>query len=264
MTENELKILEHRFYDYTSPFINRAFDPYLYKLKQAHSLRVCENIAMLAASLNLGRPETRLARAAALVHDLGRFYQFETYVTFSDALSKSHGALGAGVMVKQEILAGICRHEKQLILRAVALHNLARLPKGLEKDLNLLVRLLRDADKIDIFKVIKAYYLSCETQAFLTHDLEDDGKVSQVLVTQLLNGRAIDYDQVATLNDMKLFQVGMVYDLNFPRSLSAVLAQGAVSAILGTLPPSSMITDLEHRLNSWITNAAAGQAHIAE
>jgi len=62
--------------------------------------------------------------------------------------------------VKQGIVEGLHRLERRLILRAVALHNRPRLPKGLEPRLDLLARMLRDADKIDIYRVMKAHYLS--------------------------------------------------------------------------------------------------------
>lgn len=262
MTEDELQILKTRFYDYTSPFAERAEDPYPYILKQKHTLRVCDNITMLARSLNLGKDETRLAWAAALVHDIGRFPQFETYSTFSDTLSKNHGAMGVGVLVKQGIVKGLCRPEKCLLLRAIALHNRARLPDGLENDLDLLARMLRDADKIDIFKVIKEYYLSRESKPFITHNLEDDGKVSTSLMTQLLNDRPIEYYQIRTLNDLKLFQIGMVYDLNFTSALSAIQKQGVISAILHTMPQSPLLKSLEQHLNTRMETAIAGQTNL--
>jgi len=82
MTDDDFDILEKRFYGYTDGFIARAQDAYPYTLEQEHTLRVCENIFMLAGSLGLGRDEANRAKAAALVHDMGRFPQFGEYGTF--------------------------------------------------------------------------------------------------------------------------------------------------------------------------------------
>lgn len=258
MTEDGLKLIQTRFYEYTNAFIARAKDSYPYTLKQEHTLRVCDNILMLAGSLKLKGQMVLLAHAAALAHDMGRFPQFENYGTFSDPLSQNHGALGTGVLVKKKILEGVCRRDRQLILRAVALHNRARLPEGLGEELDLLARMLRDADKIDIYRVMKGYYLSAKngSRSFLTHNLPDDGRVSRVFLSRLMDGRSIDFNEVASLNDMKLFQVSMILDLNFPAAYRAVSQMEVIDVILTSMPGSPMMDELMQKLNLEMKMAA--------
>ncbi|WDP92060.1 MAG: HD domain-containing protein [Desulfobacter sp.] len=258
MTEDDLKLIEIRFREYTDAYISRAGDPYPFTLKQAHTLRVCENILMLAGSLKLDGQTVLLAHAAALAHDLGRFPQFEIYGTFSDPLSRNHGALGVGVLVKQGMLAELDRGDRQMVLRAVALHNRPRLPSGLAPELDLLSRLLRDADKIDIYRVMKAHYLGegNGSRSFITHRLPDDGRFSRKFVDRLMAGRAIPYNEVASLNNMKLFQLGMARDLNFSAAFRAVMAMGVVDAILGSMPDSPMLEELGRVLNARLEKAA--------
>lgn len=246
MTEDDFYSLKERFHAYAAPFIDGAPDPEPYKLKQVHTSRVCDNISMLARSLDLNLTEANIARAAALFHDVGRFPQFEIYGTFSDPLSKNHAALSVGVMVKHNFLEGIPDQERQLILRAVALHNRPRLPEGLEPRLSLLARLLRDADKIDIYKVMLDLYRSTENgkPSFITHDQRDDGRISGSLVDDIMNGKGVHYNRVATLNDMKLFQVSMIYDLNFPAAFAAMRDRQVVQVILNSMPASPELESL--------------------
>lgn len=232
-------------------------------MRNDNSIRVCENIIMLAGSQNLASGTVCVAKTSALVHDMGRFPQFKIYGTYSDALSKNHGALGVGVLVKQGILDGLPRSDTQLILRAVALHKLPQLPGGLDPQLRLLARLLRDADKIDIYRVMKAPYQSAESGShnFLTYNLPDDGRVSGDLVFRLMANREIRFSRVSTLNDMKLFQISMIQDLNFPAAVRAVLDMGVVEVIIGSMPESLALQALEQILKTHMERVVSGPLH---
>ncbi|MCG8637483.1 MAG: HD domain-containing protein [Desulfobacterales bacterium] len=239
MTEDDLKRIENGFYTYSDFFVERSGDPKAHRLKQAHTARVCENIKVLADSIGLDATGRNMAQATAWLHDVGRFPQFEVYGTFSDPLSKNHAALSVGVILRQNFLEGISRRERKLVLRSVALHNRPCLPEKLDPRLSLLAKLLRDADKLDIYKVMMAHYRSAETgeTSFITHDMADDGRVSVELAGEIMRGKGFHYSRIATLNDMKLFQVGMIYDLNFPASFSAIRDREVVPVILGSMPP---------------------------
>ena len=47
------------------------------------------------------------ARAAALLHDAGRFQQYAEYKTFSDALSEDHAELGVKVIQNSGLLDNV-------------------------------------------------------------------------------------------------------------------------------------------------------------
>lgn len=256
ITQHDLTILEQRFRAYTGSFTAGAADPEPYRLKQVHTARVCENIVMLAQSLGLDREIVNTAKAAALVHDTGRFVQFQEFGTFSDARSKNHAALGVRVILAQGMLKGIPRPARQCILRAVALHNRPVLPRHLAPDLSVLSRLLRDADKLDIFKVMLDLYQGPENgrQSFITHDQEDDGTVSGDLAECIIAGQMFGYDKIRTLNDMKLFQIGMIFDLNVPAAFKAVQDRGVVNGILDSMPGFPERDRLVRAMDTYITS----------
>lgn len=249
MTHDDFLKIEKQFYAYTRPFIDRAEDPYPFVLKQAHTTRVCRAMEMLCASLDLDGPETARACAAAMVHDMGRFPQFAVFHTYADARSKNHAALGCREIVRSNILSHLPVTDRQLILRAVALHNRPRLLGKLGCNLRLLARLLRDADKIDIFNVMKDYYLNPNSShGFITYNLHDDGKIPETAVRVLLETRQNDSSYVNTLNNMKVFQAGMVYDLNFSAAAAAILDLEVIPVLLGGIPPSDLMVRLEQAL----------------
>jgi hypothetical protein len=240
MTDADYKTLAVFFDRYTTDYIARSVNAHPHVTKKAHTLRVVENIVFLGEKLGFSSQRLRLAKVAALLHDIGRFHQFETYGTFSDHASQNHGALGVGVIRKHRLLASWSKGEKKQIVRSIALHNAYQLPPGMDRDTLCLTRLLRDADKLDIFHVVTQNYLGEGTgeNGYLTHNLPDDGVISKPLVDRILNEELIDNHQVHSVNDLKLLQVSWVFDLNFKAAVERVNRCEFISLILSTLPNS--------------------------
>jgi hypothetical protein len=246
MTDKDYKALVIFFDDYTTGFINRAANAHPHVTKKNHTKRVVENIVFLGEKLGLSPQRMRLLKAAALLHDIGRFSQFETYGTFYDHASKNHGALGVGVIREHRLLASWPMREKKQIVRSIALHNSYHLPLKMDRDTLFLTRLLRDADKLDIFHVVTQKYLGADPgeNGYLTHNLPDDGLISKRLVERILNEELVDNRQVQSVNDLKLLQISWVFDLNFKAAVERVNRCDFISLILSTMPSSEHLTIL--------------------
>ncbi len=246
MTDKDYKALAVFFDDYTTGFITRAVNAHPHVTKKKHTVRVVENIVFLGKKLGLSPQQMLLAKAAALLHDIGRFRQFETYGTFLDAASKNHGALGVGVIREHGLLASWPMREKKQIVRSIVLHNAYHLPPGMDRDTLFLTRLLRDADKLDIFHVVTQNYLRLDPgeNGYLTHNLPDDGLISKRLFDRILNEELIDSQQVHSVNDLKLLQISWVFDLNFKAAVERVNRCDFISLIISTLPNSERRTFL--------------------
>ena len=259
LARDVLNRLEGRVSAYMAQYIDGAEDPAPYVFKKDHTLRVCTQIRFLARSLGLSREIRNLSVAAALVHDLGRFPQFRRYNTFSDPLSRNHAALSVGEIRRLRLLEGLPRRTRQLLYRAVALHNRAALPEGLARELDRQARLLRDADKLDIFRVMTDLYTGPQNghASFITHNYSDDGLIRPELIAEVTGWGRIAFSRVRSLNDLKLFQLSMIFDLNFPAAHAHVLAQGVVPAILRSMPGARMLEDLELSLIRYLENQAS-------
>ena len=151
MDQHELNDLKRLFNDYCGSFysLNRE-DQRNITLKEEHTRNVCGNIVQIARGLSLDDARITLAEAIALYHDIGRFPQYQKFKTFKDSVSVNHAALGAKVLIENNVLQGLPKHEQDIIVRAVALHNVYSIPGGLDQDLLLFLKLVRDADKLDI------------------------------------------------------------------------------------------------------------------
>ncbi len=214
------------------------------RLKQEHTRRTCAEILYLADRLAFDDSHRRVAEAIALLHDVGRFPQFATYRTYNDVRSTDHGRLGVEVLDREGVLEPLAAPERDWIRAAVAQHNQKAVPVDLNGPALLFLKLIRDADKLDIYRVVTGLYRrhreGAERSSFEA-ELPDEPRVSPAVVEAVLAGRLIEYEALRTLNDIKLCQVGWVHDLNFAPSLARLKASGFLEELLGYLPQTAEI-----------------------
>ncbi|BBO85805.1 metal-dependent phosphohydrolase [Desulfosarcina ovata subsp. sediminis] len=209
-------------------------------LKADHTRHVCENIKDIANSLSLARSHQDLiiAETAALLHDIGRFEQYQRYRTFADQKSEDHAALGVRIIRENRLLGGFDPESADVILQAVACHNRLALPRQAGARSLLILKLLRDADKVDIWRVVTDYYrnTSDSRNKAVELDLPDSDEYSEAVCQSLLRGELVRMTDLRTLNDFKLLQIGWIYDINFRRTFELVKENKYLEAIHDQLP----------------------------
>jgi len=213
-------------------------------LKQEHTRLVCQNSRRLAQHLRLGREEAMLAEAAALFHDVGRFPQYAQYKTFDDNISLNHAVLGAHVLLENNALSKLSKHDQGVIIRSVTLHNVFSLPTTLDDETMLFAKLVRDADKLDILRVFLDYFeMDPGARAgAVVLGLPDEPGYSQEVLRCLRNGTMAKYSLLKTQNDFKLLQLTWMYDFNFSCSLQMVVEQDCINKLAKNLPRTDEIT----------------------
>ncbi|MEZ4599141.1 MAG: HD domain-containing protein [Syntrophotaleaceae bacterium] len=215
-------------------------------LKKDHTERVCVEIMELGRQLGLSAEQLRLAEITALFHDVGRFEQYTRYGTFADSRSVDHAQLGVQILRDKMVLAGLEEGTRDLVLHAIARHNRAALPVEADAICLFFTRLLRDADKLDIWRVVTDYYRqeNPTPNAALEMGLPDSPAISEPVAAALLAGRIVDLRQVQNLNDLKLLQVGWVYDLNFPPSFRRLQDKGYLDILRASLPETEIVAKI--------------------
>lgn len=209
-------------------------------LKEEHTARVSREIREIGEYLGLNEDDLRLAEAMALLHDLGRFPQYARYKTFSDLLSCDHAALSVKVLLENRALDPLDPAERDIILRAISCHNRAAIPEVESERVLFFSRLLRDADKLDIWAVLLDYYRRRETEGYrnsaLELDLPDDPGISEAVRRDIMAGEIVKLSGVKRLNDFKLLQASWVFDLNYWPTLVAARGRGYLEEARKFLP----------------------------
>lgn len=207
-------------------------------LKEEHTAKVCAVMEILTDSLALSPEDCRIAAAVALFHDVGRFEQYRRFGTFKDSSSVNHAALGGRILTEGKVLVGLSGEEQRLIIGAVGLHNVFRIPAGMGERHRLFLSLIRDADKLDIWRVFIEFYRrpAEERASAVSLGFPDIPECTPAVVDTLLRGEMVDLATLRTLNDFKLLQLSWVFDLNFSRSRELVRERGYVELLAETLP----------------------------
>lgn len=237
------------------------------KLKAEHTLKVEENIQRLADAIGLEKEQRKLASAIAIFHDTGRFPQYLIYRTFRDAESENHAILSIEVINKSGVLDGFSEREKEILFDAVRFHNAFKVPELPEENL-LFVNLIRDADKLDIWRVFSEYYQHPQElrSPGPVLGLPDTEGVSVEVLKAIKEKRMAMLKDVKNQNDFRLLQLSWVFDLNFRESFKLLKERGYVS-IIGNINSSServkeMINEIEDyidsRLNAKVFFVGAG------
>lgn len=225
------------------------------KLKEAHSWRVCKEMKYLTKELGLTENQRRIADVIALFHDIGRFEQFIKYRTYCDHRSVNHCILGVKVLRREKLLEGVEEYEKELIEKAIEYHGLIEVPSGLEEEQLLFSKLIRDADKLDIFYVVLGYYKQYrdEPEKFVLElDYPDKPGYSAEVIGQLLDGQRIDYSKLKTLTDAKLCQLGWVYDVNFPATFRRIKHCRFLEKTFDFLPENGDINKVREKILGYV------------
>lgn len=225
-------------FQYSDPERQQSID-----MKKWHTLRVCAEISSLGTRLALNEEELRLAEIIAMLHDVGRFEQYARYRTFVDGRSENHAELGVATIMGSGILDLFDDAVRDLIVRSVRYHNRASLPSDESETCLFYSRLVRDADKLDIWKVVTDHYLrkDKDPNKAIELDLPDTPGFSEEVYHDVMNKRIVNMAHIKNLNDFKLLQIGWVFDVNFQPTLDRVRECRYLEMIRETLPPSERI-----------------------
>jgi hypothetical protein len=237
-----------------------------FDLKRDHTGRVCKEILLVGRQLGLSTEQLRLAEITALFHDLGRFEQYARYGTFADSRSVNHARLGVEILRDHNVLAVLDDSMRHLVLCTIGWHNRAALPAEADATCLFFARLLRDADKLDIWRVVTDYYRQDNPtpNAALELGLPNTPAISDAVLADLLAGRIVDIKEVRTLNDLKLLQLGWVYDLNFPPSFRRLRDQGYLDLIRTALPETETVAEIFAAIDALLARQCAREISAAD
>ena len=156
ITSKQFDLLSDRFKNYigslnvSDPVIREHID-----FKAEHTYRVASNIMIIACKSGFSDTDVQIARIIALTHDIGRFQQFIRFKTFDDSISVNHAELGVNIIKEIDFFKDIVDDlYLPLIETAILNHNVQTLDPRLNERALLFTRLIRDADKVDIWNIL--------------------------------------------------------------------------------------------------------------
>lgn len=194
--------------------------------KQTHSLRVMEISRQIAEGLNLSQEEIDLATLIGLLHDIARFEQFTRYKTFKDIQSFDHGDFGAEIL-RNDIRKYIETNEyDEIIIKAVKNHNKFKIEDGLTPKEELFAKIIRDADKIDIFyESVEMFWKGKEQEV-------ENSKISEDTVQQIKSFSQTKRKAEESPIDNIMRVIAFIFDINFKASFQILKDEDYINKII--------------------------------
>lgn len=231
------------FYSYIQRFASTDKDIQQHMdLKELHTYYVVENGFALAQNLGLNKADARLAELVCLYHDIGRFKQYTVYRTFKDRESEDHAALGLRELETAPFLNHLSPHELDAFRFAIACHNAVSIPDHGDERQKLFARIIRDADKLDIFRVL-ASPLACPPTG---------QALSPVIIDSVINGKQACYTNIRHLDDRKLIQLCWLYDINYSWTFRQIVNRGFIDHVFKYLPDTADIRLARNRVSEYV------------
>ncbi len=266
-------------YDSTNPKI---------KLKIDHTYRVADLCEQIAQSLELSAAEVDLAWLSGMLHDVGRFEQLRRYNTFSDAQSIDHARFAVELLYDEGLIAdyvpeisttelvadartwrsmgGVNESPTaqsedmplsdilQTLRIAIGEHSAYRIQKGLDERTRMFCQILRDADKVDIFRVI------CDTPMEEVYGFQTKDILRSAITPEVMQAF---YEHHAVLRKLKkcpadyiVAHGSLTFELVYPESLRIAKEQGYLKQMMSFQPENpdtaEIFEDLRKDLNGYL------------
>lgn len=218
------------------------------QFKIDHTCRVRENILAIARSLDLTGHELCIAELIGLLHDVGRYEQFRKYRTFRDDISEDHAELGLRVLAGNPLLNDLPEKEKNIVETAIRYHNKYSLPQELASDCLMFCKLIRDADKLDIFRQIIDEVDS----------LSGCGESSPEVIESLLKGKGVAHSDVKNTIDLNLLRMSWVLDINYGFTLGKIRDMEYLERMAAKLPKTEGILKVYAYLKTYLEQRLLG------
>lgn len=202
-------------------------------LKVLHTYRVMDNCIDIAKSLDLKHEDISIAALIGLLHDIGRFEQITKYNTFNDLESVDHANLGVEILKENNFIDSFVsdKYIQNIVLTAINNHNKYKIEDNLDKKTLMFCKIIRDADKLDIFKI------------FVNGDLDmprTNSNISNRILYCYLKGIVLPDSFNETKMDFYLRSFGMLYDLNFKYSINKVIKDKIPDKLIDSIMENNM------------------------
>lgn len=199
-------------------------------LKVAHIYRTANKAKWIAEKLGLNEEDIVLAELIGLLHDIGRFEQVRKYNSFLDKISINHGEYGVKVLFEDNLITKFIedRSYDEIIRKAVLNHNRDRIEEGCNDRELLHCKIIRDADKLDIFNVI----LTDPLEAAYPLDRYPKEGISSKIKEGFIENHRIDYSNIKTCVDLLAGQIAYVFDINYKYSLEKIVEEDYLEKLI--------------------------------
>lgn len=194
------------------------------KLKVVHTYEVVNKSQYIAEKLGLDEENIQLAKLIALLHDIGRFEQVKQTRDFLDSTGFDHADYGIEVLFEKNLIRKFIIDDKydKIIEKAIYNHNKYKIGEGLKEKELLHCQIIRDADKLDNFRVKeKENFINIFPSLYDSETINYE-IISPKVYEDFMNHKCILLSDRKTQIDFWICVIAFIFDLNFDVSLEYI------------------------------------------
>lgn len=194
------------------------------KLKVKHTYEVVRKSEYISKGLGLDEEDIELAKVVALLHDIGRFEQVKQTNDFIDSNSFDHADYGIKVLFENGMIRKFISVDKydNIIKKAIYNHNKYKIEDGLEEKEVLHSKIIRDADKIDNFRVKETENFKNIFPSLYNPKTINYESISSKVYNDFMKHKCIKLEDRKTQIDFWICVIAFIYDINFDISLKYI------------------------------------------
>lgn len=205
-------------------------------LKIRHTYGVVKASEYIASKLNISSEDIELAKLIALLHDLGRFEQIRKSDSFIDNKDMDHAVLGNDILFKNNLIRDFIEDNQydSIISKAILNHNRLYIEENLTDRELLHVKIIRDADKTDNFRVKAEDDFENIIDNSSREILEND-VISDKIYNNFMNNKIIVREDRTTYMDFWVSYIAFIFDFNYKFGLEYIKEMDYINIIINRL-----------------------------
>lgn len=205
-----------------------------FELKIVHTYHVAENAKEIAEKLNLSKEDIKLAELIGLLHDVGRFEELKITKELN-SVKFDHAGHGSKMLFEKGMVRKFIEDNQydNIIKRAIENHSKLEIEKDLDERTLLHSKIIRDADKIDNYRVKKDEKVEAifPKRVNRKEDMEES-KLSDKVYNTILDKKCVDIHDRVTPLDFWVCILAFTFDLNFDVSYKIVKENDYINVLV--------------------------------
>lgn len=230
-----------------------------FELKVIHTYKVVENARKIAIELNLSEEDIVLAELIGLLHDIGRFEEINFLKQF-DSVGFDHASYGVKMLFEEKLIRNFIDNNKydEIIKTAIDNHSRLVIQRDLKQRYLLHSKIIRDADKLDNFRVKKEEKIEAIFPNIVKNKEDIENSIlSDKIYETIKNKKCVDIHDRVTVIDYWFCVLAFLFDLNFKESYKIVKDNDYINILIDRfnykdLETKRKIEEIRNIMNNYI------------
>lgn len=205
-----------------------------FELKIVHTYHVAENAKKIAQELNLSKEDIELAELIGILHDIGRFEELKITKELN-SVKFNHAGHGSKMLFEKGMIRKFIEDSQydNIIKKAIENHSRLEIEENLDERTLLHSKIIRDADKIDNYRVKKDEKVEAifPKRVNKIEDMEESNLSDKVYNT-ILDKKCVDIHDRVTPLDFWVCILAFTFDLNFDVSYKIVKENDYINVLV--------------------------------